>query len=233
MSSAAYNGSNVMPKALLRLKTVVIAVLTFLMLMPAVFARQTEDTFFVSDKADVLSPETEAEIIEKGEVILAQSGCKIAVATVDFLGGKEIEQVCRELYLENEMGNNGILLLFSVAEENYHVIQGEALKNALTDSELKEIFDDCVEKPFDSGEYSKAAEAAYREIVARIENIYSITSDKERYLQQLKEIELLNQKTAKMKKIYSAVLAGSVLVALLFLIRMAVSFNYYFKHRRR
>jgi len=222
-----------MPKASVFIKFIAVIVMIFAAITTSVFADESGSAFFVLDDANIISDKLEAEIAEKGEVILAQSGCRFAVAAVDFLGGKDIEQFCRELYIGNSMGDNGILLLFSVAEENYHVIRGEKLKDKLSDSALKKILDKYVENAFEAGEYEAAVKAAHDEITERLEEIYSITSDKEQYLRQLHEIELANQKTAKTKKIYNALFIASVLAATLFLIKMAVSFYYYFKRRRR
>ena len=217
--------------AYIKMITVITALLAVMQM--AVFADETDAPFFVSDKAGVISDELESEITEKGDVILAQSGCRFAVSTVDFLGSKDIEQFSRELYEENGMGNNGVLLVVSVAEENYHIVQGEKLKDKLPDEQLKKLLDKYAEQPFEAGEYQAAIESVHREITKKLEDVFSITADKEQYEKKLEEIELANQNTAKMKKIYSAAAAVSAVLAVLFLIRMAVSFHYYFKRRAR
>ena len=222
-----------MHKALTYIRALTIIVLVAALLYPTAFADENVEQFFVMDKADVISSELEADIKEKGETILAQSGCRFAVAAVDFLGGKDIEQFCRDLYIENSMGNNGILLVFSVAEENYHIVQGEAVKDKLSDSELKEILDKYVEQPFEAGEYEKALKNAHGKIIEKLEGIYSITAEKELYEQQLKEIELANQNTAKTKKMYGILFILAVFIAFVFFIRMIVSFYYYSKRKRR
>ena len=81
--------------------------------------------------------------------------------------------------------------------------------------------------------FAAAIESVHREITKKLEDVFSITADKEQYEKKLEEIELANQNTAKMKKIYSAAAAVSAVLAVLFLIRMAVSFHYYFKRRAR
>ncbi len=207
------------------------AVICFI-IEPKAFADDKREPFFVLDEAQVLSAELEEDINEKGQTIFLQSGCRFAVAVVDFLGGKSIEQYSRDIYLKNEMGDNGVLLVVSVAEENYHIIQGEALKSRLSDAVLKEILDKKVEQSFQDGEYQKAVSTAYQSITEELEDIYSITSDRMLYEKQLKEIELANQKTAETKKLYYLLLTAAVLASILFLIRMTVSF-YYLSRRRR
>ena len=97
---------------------------------------EPSDDLYVSDYADVIDREVEEEIINANLELEEKNGVQIAVVTVDFLDGANIEDYAYDLFNQWGIGsaesNNGVLLLLAIGEDNYYCLAGDGLSNLLS-----------------------------------------------------------------------------------------------------
>lgn len=209
------------------------AIAVFMIAMQfCVFAADISVPFYVYDEADVIAEKVEKDIADRADVIYSQTGCRFAVAAVNFLGGTQIEDYSAALYEKNTMGNNGVLVVFSIAEEDYYMLCGEKLKQ-LSDKRVKEILEEYAEQDFAAGEYQSAITAVCDEVIGELEDIFSVTSDRETYDAQIAKQIAENEEIAKNRKVYFILFAVCMLVSLLFVLRMLLSFAFRAKRHRK
>ena len=93
----------------------------------------TDDFQYVLDSAGVLSNETEQEIVRRNKTLFEDTGAQIAVAAVDFLDGKDIEDYTYDLFntwgVGSQERDNGFLLVLAIAEENYYLQSGAGVED--------------------------------------------------------------------------------------------------------
>lgn len=149
--------------------------------LPATAVGQTPksaENFYVADYANVLDASTEQKIIAVNESLFAQCGGQVVVVAVDFLNGTAIEDYAYALFNEWGIGsrenNNGVLILMAIGEENYYMLQGTGLEDAMSASVMRSILDDCMEPDFAVGDYDAAAWKTFEAAVAVIEDAYGI-----------------------------------------------------------
>lgn len=159
--------------------TVMLAlVLTMVMAVGTAFAMvEISNDFYITDEADVISDATEEYIISQNGYLEANcSGAQIAVVTVDFLDGMDIEDYCYKLFDQMNLGasgeNNGILLLLTIGEENYWCMQGKGLENQLTAGEIDEILWYCLEPDFAAGDYDAGVRTVFDALQEEVCMIY-------------------------------------------------------------
>ena len=85
-------------------------------------------SFYVTDEAGVIAPDTEEYIVQKNAELEQLCGGQIVVVAVDFLDGLNIEDYAYKIFADWNIGDedkdNGILLLLAIGEENYWCMQG-------------------------------------------------------------------------------------------------------------
>ena len=91
--------------------------LAFCLAVPALAAYPDRpENQYVLDEADVLSEETEQEIIAENQDLFQETGAQIVVVAVDFLDGEDIDDYAYSLFniwgIGSQERNNGLLLLF-------------------------------------------------------------------------------------------------------------------------
>ncbi len=127
---------------------------------------------YVLDSASVISSATEDEIVSKNKSLFQKTGAEIVVVAVDFLDGESIDDYAYNLFSSWGIGsaerNNGLLLVMTVAEDNYYALPGYGVEDHFSGSHLQDILDQYVEPSFAQGDYDKAAleffNAAYTEL---------------------------------------------------------------------
>jgi uncharacterized protein len=101
---------------------------------------------FVYDEGDILSDETEQTINAKSELLFGKSGATLVVASVPSLGGKNIEKVAYTFASKMAIGDkerdDGILLIFSKADQRVRLEIGKGLEGTITDGKAGRILDD-------------------------------------------------------------------------------------------
>lgn len=113
----------------------------------------------VLDEAGVLSGETVSYIAEKNRTLNQETGATVGVLCVDFLDGSDIADYAMETFNAWELGDaerdNGILVLLAIGEDNYYVLQGVGLQDALSDSTLSGYNRQYLEEDFAAGRYDE------------------------------------------------------------------------------
>ena len=220
-------------KALKNFISILLTALMLLQLGAVVFADGLQNEIYVSDTAGVLSSEDKDYINDVSRIIFEQTNCKFSVAAVDFLGGKSIEQYSTDLYLQNDMGSNGLLAVFSVAEENYYVIQGTELEKNFSNEKIEQLLKDFVEHDFESENYSKAIMAFYQAAAEELGNIYSAIIDPGEYSAWLEEQRQIKEQRIKEQGRWFAVFIASIALTSIFAVVMIVMIILRAKRKRK
>ncbi len=123
------------------------------------------DNFYVNDYADVVDGDVEDAIIQYGNKLEEETGAQIVLVTIDFTGGESLEEYALKLFNEwgigSEEKNNGLLILLSIGDDDYWVMQGEGLEDTLTSGKISDILQEYLEPDFAAKDYSAGAEKIY------------------------------------------------------------------------
>ncbi len=134
--------------------------------------------FYVLDEAGVLGSAAEARIVSENQALFALTGAEIAVVCVDTTGTTDIADYAYGLFNKWGIGsaerNNGVLILLSIGEDDYWVLQGEGLEETLTSGMLKLWNNDYLEPHFAKKQYEDGVLALFDVLVAHFETVYSV-----------------------------------------------------------
>lgn len=134
------------------------------------------ENLYVLDEAGVLSQETEQEIIRKNGNLFDRTGAEIVIVTVDFLDGKEIRDYCYDLFESWEIGsserNNGLLLVLSVAQEDYYALPGYGIEDFLTGEKLDELLNENLKSDFAAEQYDAGVRKFFDAALEELESYY-------------------------------------------------------------
>lgn len=101
---------------------------------------------WVHDYANVISENTENSINALGDTLDENGYAQLVIVVVDFLDGYDVEDYAYTLFNEWGIGhsddNDGVLVLVSVGDREYHMLQGSGLEKILRSSDLGQIADD-------------------------------------------------------------------------------------------
>lgn len=129
---------------------------------------EPSDDLYVSDFANVIDSDVEQDIIDTNMRLEEMNGVQIAVVTVDFLDGADIEDYAYELFNQWGIGsaesNNGVLLLLAIGEDNYYCLAGTGLNNVLSSGRIKLLLNEYLEPDFASGDYSAGVSKTFNAI---------------------------------------------------------------------
>ena len=132
-------------------------------------------SFYVYDRADMLSDETESYLIEKNKTLREECGAQIVIACIPTTGGTDITDYACGLFNKWKIGdrerNNGILLLLSKEEDDYWIVQGKGLESILTPGILKMMLNEHLEGPFSMGNYDLGVVSLFDELVSFTQSI--------------------------------------------------------------
>ena len=124
-------------KRVLACTAAIVLAVTLCLAAAAEVAYQPTAQFFVNDFADVLSAQTEQEIVELGRALQQQTGAQAVAVTVPSLGGQSVEDYAIDLANSWGIGqaeeDNGVLILIAVEERKLRVEVGLGLEGALPD----------------------------------------------------------------------------------------------------
>ena len=145
----------------------------------------TDDFQYVLDSAGVLSNETEQEIVRRNKTLFEDTGAQIAVAAVDFLDGKDIEDYTYDLFntwgVGSQERDNGFLLVLAIAEENYYLQSGAGVEDMFDGAKLQGLLDEYLEPDFAAGDYDAGTRKLFDALYDEVELYY------ERYTDQYTE----------------------------------------------
>ncbi len=154
------------------------AVLLFVTMAAGALAAIPErpENLYVLDNANVLSSETQREIVRENEKLFDRTGAEVVVVTVDFLDGKSIRDYSYELFESWEIGsserNNGLLLVLSVAEDTYYAMPGYGIEDFLTGERLDALLNENLEEDFAAGQYDAGVRKFFGAAVDELEAYY-------------------------------------------------------------
>jgi len=135
--------------------------------------------FYVNDQSGILSDDNRAHILSTAAELDDLTGAQICVVTVDFLGGADIADYAYALFNDWGIGsateNNGVLLLVTIGEENYYLLQGKGLENVLSSGKLQTILDEDMEPDFAVGSYDAGIRKTYDSILNVLCEYYGVT----------------------------------------------------------
>ena len=124
----------------------------------------------VVDQANVMSPESRADLESKLKDLEDKSGIQLVVATVKSLQGSDIETYANELFRTWKLGqaqkNNGVLLLVAPAEHKVRIEVGYGLEGTLTDALSSVIISSAMVPRFKANDYSGGIERGVDGIVS-------------------------------------------------------------------
>ncbi|MDP6642130.1 MAG: TPM domain-containing protein [Candidatus Nanoarchaeia archaeon] len=114
---------------------------------------------FVTDNANLISPEDEQKIIEIAKKIEKETSVEIAIVTIKSLEGLDKEQYALELFEQAGIGkedkDNGLLILVAIEEREYRVEVGYGLEGLIPDSSKVTIGTRILEPNFKEDEFGK------------------------------------------------------------------------------
>ncbi len=101
--------------------------------------------FYVNDYADVLSAETETEILNTALSLNNETTAQVVVLTVPDLGGEEISdfavETLRSWGIGSEDKDNGVIIVLAIEERQVWVSVGYGLEGTLTDIRTGQLQD--------------------------------------------------------------------------------------------
>lgn len=178
------------------------------------------DDLYVSDYANVIDSDVEQNIIDTNINLEETNGVQIAVVTVDFLDGADIEDYAYELFNQWGIGSaesdNGVLLLLAIAEENYYCLAGTGLSNVLSSGRIKLLLNEYLEPDFASGDYSAGVSKTFNAI-------YDIVKDTNGTVIIHDSGDYDNKTTMKLNEQQSYILSICVLFGILFFILICIT----------
>src|ERR1700691_4464143 len=124
----------------------------------------------VVDQANVMTPESRADLEAKLKDLEDKSGIQLVVATVKSLQGSDVETYANELFRTWKLGqaqkNNGVLLLVAPADHKVRIEVGYGLEGTLTDALSSVIISRAIVPRFKTGDFSGGIERGVDGIIS-------------------------------------------------------------------
>ena len=167
------------------LKGLVIALAAVIILIAASkiissFGSGNKDSIsYVYDEAGVLSASTEKHIISSNASLQRQCGGQIVVACLKTTGDKDIADYATEMFSKLQIGdskkNNGVLILLSIEEDAYWMLQGKGIEEVLSSGIMKLMMNEYLEPYFAGKNYDEGVKSLFNALIEHFEAMYSIT----------------------------------------------------------
>lgn len=156
--------------------------LAFCLAVPALAAYPDRpENQYVLDEADVLSEETEQEIIAENQDLFQETGAQIVVVAVDFLDGEDIDDYAYSLFniwgIGSQERNNGLLLLLAIGEDNYYAQAGTGIEDYFDGAKLQDMLDEYLEPDFATRDYDAGVEKFFQAALSDMESYYANYTD--------------------------------------------------------
>lgn len=123
----------------------------------------------IADQANIIPPSTRSAIETKLKDLEDKSGIQLVVASVDSLGGLDVETYANGLFRAWRLGeakkNNGVLFLIAPNERKMRIEVGYGLEGTLTDALSKIIIATAVAPKFKAGDYGAGVERGVEGII--------------------------------------------------------------------
>lgn len=147
------------------------------------------DSFYVYDKANVLTPETESAIVARNKDLFAKYGVQIVVMTENQLTGETYDervQYANQIMESWKIGgdaNRGMLLALSISDKDYIVVAGKDLQSEFSSEVLKKMLDEKLEPDFKEESYDAGVKAFFTaaadQVEAKISKLSPTKNDKQ------------------------------------------------------
>jgi uncharacterized protein len=185
----------------------------------AVWAQAVKDlpqaTDYVSDFANVLSPDTRQQLSQLCSEVDHQANAQIAVVTIKSLEGQAIQDYAVELWDKWKIGrkDRGVLVLLAVQDHKYWIATGYGVEGILTDAQAGVIGRQMV--PYlRQGDYDDAVSLAVNQIAQKIAKDAGIT------LQGVQQDRVARQQHAEQLSLGQLIVFGIVIfLVIVFLAR--------------
>ena len=157
-------------------------ILFLLLLVPSkILALEPTSEFYVNDYANVLSKETEEEIVDYSKSLYEKTSAQIVVVTVDTVGDSDIESYATDLFRSFGIGdkdkNNGLLILLAVNDRKSRIEVGYGLEEVLNDSKTGRFQDDYMIPYYKEDDWDKGILNGYKAFYKELCNYYDISTD--------------------------------------------------------
>ena len=158
---------------------VIIALIAGARLISSLSDSKTVAGSYVYDEAGVLSDATEKHIVAADASLERQCGAQIVVACLKTTGDTDIADYATELFNKLKIGdsrkNNGVLVLLSIEEDAYWVLQGKGIESVLSSGIIKIMLNEHLEPFFAVKDYDSGVRALFDALIQHFEAMYSIT----------------------------------------------------------
>ena len=132
---------------------------------------------YAQDYGNVLSRETKNRINRLSTELNAQTRAQVAVVTIPSLEGEAIEEYSLALFRKWGIGdrklNNGVLILFAVAEKKSRIEVGYGLEGAVNDAKAGRSMDEFMRPGIEAGDYNTAIMNGYQAVLQEVGKEYS------------------------------------------------------------
>lgn len=140
---------------------------------------EPSENFYVLDSAGVLDISTENRIVRINADLDKKCGAQIAVVCIDTTGNIDIADYSLCLFEKWGIGDskkrNGVLVLISVKDSNYWLLQGNGIEEELPSGILKLMAGKYLEPKFAEGDIDGAVNDIFDALIDHFEAMYSIT----------------------------------------------------------
>ena len=140
-------------------KTYILFTILLLLIPTVVAINYPQLTGYVTDNANIITPEYKQKITDLAERINKNTTVEIAVLTIESLEGDSPENYAVQTFRQNGVGkkenNNGLLILVSKNDRKYRFEVGYGLEATIPDAMKVPIGDKIITPNFKNGEYGK------------------------------------------------------------------------------
>lgn len=151
-----------------------IALLLIVLLFPVLMGAAPAHTqsFYVNDYADVLSEETEAELMSTALDLYNQTTAQVVVLTINSLEGEDISDYAVETFRDWGIGdsnkNNGVLIVLSIEDREMWMTTGYGLEGTLTDVRLGQLRDAYAKPYYKNDDFETGTKLLFNAIINEI-----------------------------------------------------------------
>ena len=136
------------------------------------------DVFYVLDTTGVITSETRNHIVSRNDALFAMTGAQVVVACVSSTEGMDIGDYATQMFNKWGIGsaekNNGVLILLSISDDNYWILQGKGLEDLLSSGTLKQMVNTDLEHHFAAKEYDAGARSMFDSVVSHLSSVYNV-----------------------------------------------------------
>lgn len=129
---------------------------------------------YVQDTVDILTDEDKALLAELGRKLENLTTAQLSVLIIDNLDEQNINSYTNDVFNSFKLGENGVLFVYSIEDEQIKIEIGNSLKDRLTDSKVKEILDEYARPYFKFGEDHKIITKTYAALYNEVGAEYGI-----------------------------------------------------------